>query len=406
LVCAILAAALLAITCARSSPGPTLLLLSFDGFRWDYVQRYPTPEIQRLLARGAHAEALIPPFPTKTYPSHYTTVTGLYPEHHGIVGNTMYDPGVKAWFSIGDRTAVEDGRWWAGEPIWVTGERQGRVMATVFWPGSEAPIGGARPRYWLRYDARMPPARRIDTMFGWLDKPAAERPSFVAMYFGDADEAGHDHGPDSPAVRQAVERLDRALGRLRQGLERRGLADEIDLILTSDHGMTELSPDRVIFLDDYLDLSTVTVVDWSPVLLLSARDGDNERVYRQLARAGPQLAVYRRMDLPDRLHFRDNPRITPIVAIASEGWTITSRARTPRRGTKAVLSARGNHGYDNALASMRGILIAAGPAFKRGATVPPVENVHLYEMMCRILGLKPAPNDGSPGALRAMLSAP
>jgi predicted AlkP superfamily pyrophosphatase or phosphodiesterase len=242
---------------------------------------------------------------------------------------------------------------------------------------------------------------QIDTVLEWLDKPATERPVLIALYFNDTDTAGHRDGPDSPAVRSAIERLDRTLERLRQGLERRGVADRINIILTSDHGMTEVSPDRLIFLDDYVDLATVDVVDWSPVLMLAARDGDHERVYRQLAGAHPQLTVYRKADVPDRLHFRDSSRITPLVGIASEGWTITSRAAVARTGAP---DSRGAHGYDNALPSMRGILVAAGPAFRRGAVIPPVENVHLYALVCRILNLRPAPNDGSADAMRALLS--
>jgi predicted AlkP superfamily pyrophosphatase or phosphodiesterase len=394
---------IVALGCGRQTP-PTLLLVSFDGFRWDYLDRHPTPEIQRLLARGAHAEALVPPFPSKTFPSHYTAVTGLYPEHHGIVANTMYDPVMKARFSLADRAAVEDERWWGGEPIWVTGERQGLVTASLFWPGSEAAVDGVRPRYWARYDGTMSHAAQIETVLGWLDKPASERPVFIALYFSDVDTAGHRDGPDSASVHSAIDRVDETLGLLRVGLERRGLADAIDLIVTSDHGMTEISPDRVIVLDDYIDLPAVDVVDWSPVLLLSARDGDNERVYQRLANAHPHLSVYRKAEMPERLHFRDNARITPLVGIADEGWTITSRDALSR-GT-AGLTSRGAHGFDNALSSMRGILIAAGPAFKRGAVVPPVENVHLYSLMSRILRLTPAPNDGSLDPLRPLLSEP
>ncbi len=334
-----LLAALLISASTSSTARPTILLVSLDGFRWDYIHRYPTPEIRRLLARGARAEALIPPFPTKTFPSHYTAVTGLYPEHHGIVANTMYDPNLKARFSLADRAAVEDERWWGGEPIWVTGAQQGRVTASLFWPGSEGKVKGVRPRYWARYNPGISRDAQVETLLEWLDKPVAERPVFLAAYFSEVDAAGHRDGPDAPSVRAAVERVDRVLGQLRQGLERRGLADEINLILISDHGMTEVSRDRLIVLDDYLDLATVDVIEWSPVLMLSARDGNHERMFRQLAGAHPQLTVYRKADIPARLHFRASPRITPIVAIASEGWTIASRAdaaRPPGQGRLGV----------------------------------------------------------------------
>ena len=383
-------------------PG-TVVLISFDGFRADYLQRHPTPEIQRLIARGARAETMIPPFPSKTFPSHYTTVTGLYPVHHGIVANTMVDTALGARFSLADRAAVEDERWWGGEPIWVTGEKQGYVTASLFWPGSEGKVQGIQPRYWARYDAAMTHEAEVQQALAWLDKPAAERPVLIALYFNDTDDAGHRDGPDAASVSDAIERLDRVIGLLRAGLEARGLDRAVNIVVTSDHGMTEVSPERLIFLDDYLDVATLDVVDWSPVLMMSARSGDHAAVVRRLAGAHPQLTVSLKADLPARLHFRDSPRITPIVGLAAEGWTITTHARWDKVLADGAEFSRGAHGYDNALPSMQAVLIAAGPAFREGVVVPPVESVHDYEMRCRVLGFTPAPNDGDPRALVNMM---
>jgi predicted AlkP superfamily pyrophosphatase or phosphodiesterase len=391
--------------CAQPDRAPSpVVLISFDGFRADYLQRHPTPEMQRLIARGARAEAMIPPFPSKTFPSHYTTVTGLYPVHHGIVANTMVDTARGARFSLADRAAVEDERWWGGEPIWVTGEKQGHVTASLFWPGSEGKVQGIQPRYWARYDASMTHEAEVQQALAWLDQPPADRPVLVALYFNDTDDAGHRDGPDAASVGEAIERLDRVIGQLRVGLEARGLDRAVNIVVTSDHGMAEVSPERQIFLDDYVDVATLDVVDWSPVLMMSAKSGDHAAAVRRLAGAHPQLTVSLKEDLPARLHFRDSPRITPIVGLAAEGWTITTRGRWAKALADGAGFSRGAHGYDNALPSMHGILIAAGPAFREGVVIPPVESVHVYEMLCRVLGFTPADNDGDPRALDGMMS--
>lgn len=390
--------------CGQPSPAPgTVVLISFDGFRADYLQRHPTPEILRLIARGARAEALIPPFPSKTFPSHYTIVTGLYPAHHGIVANTMVDTALGARFSLADRDAVEDERWWGGEPIWVTAERQGRVTASLFWPGSEGKVQGVQPRYWARYDASMTHDAEVRQALAWLDLPVAERPALIALYFNDTDDVGHRDGPDAASVGEAVARLDTVIGLLRTGLEARGLDLVVNVVITSDHGMVEVSPDRLIFLDDYIDVATVDVVDWSPVSMMSARNGDHAAVVRRLSGAHPQLKASLKEDLPERLHFRDSPRITPIVGLAAEGWTITTHAVRAKQMADGAELSRGAHGYDNALPSMHGILIAAGPSFRQGVVMPAVESVHVYEMLCRLLGLTPAANDGDPRALLGLL---
>ena len=190
---------------------PPLVLISIDGFRADYLERHPSPTLRRLGAEGVRARALLPVFPTKTFPNHYTIVTGLYPEHHGIVANTMLDPADGAWFRLSDRDAVQNGRWWGGEPIWVTAQRHGRTAAAMFWPGSEAPIGGILPRYWKPYDGSFPPEKRVDQVLQWLDLPVADRPALIHLYFSDADSAGHDYGPDSREVQEAIRRADALL---------------------------------------------------------------------------------------------------------------------------------------------------------------------------------------------------
>jgi predicted AlkP superfamily pyrophosphatase or phosphodiesterase len=378
------------------------MLVSLDGFRPDFLERPAAVRLRDLAAHGVRARWLRPVAPTLTFPNHYTIVTGLYPAHHGIVGNSMRDPAIERPFAIRDTLAVRDPRWWGGEPIWVTAERQGRRTAAFFWPGSEAPIEGRRPTWYRRFDPSVPNRARVDQVLAWLRLPADSAPALVLLYLGDVDQEGHAHGPNSPQVDSAVARVDTAIGRLEDGLAASGLGDSVDLLVVSDHGMASVQPDHLIFLDDYLDPATVEVTEWAPMLPIRPRDGDVERVYRALAGRHPHLAVYRRRDLPPRFHYDSTPRTAPIVGLADEGWLITTHERA-RSGTVP----RGMHGYDPGLPSMRAIFLASGPSFRDGTVVPGFENVHLYPLLATLLGVRPAPADGRLDSLpRALVPAP
>lgn len=381
----------LAIAAACQSVSPSVILISFDGWRWDYDQKAAAPNLQKLIARGVRAERLIPTFPSKTFPNHYSVVTGLYPARHGIVANNIFDPASGLKFSLSDREAVGDARWWGGEPIWVTLQRQGGRAATLFWPGSEAPIGGMRPAFWSLYDQKMTNEARVDKVLAWLDLPPAERPSFITLYFSDTDNAGHGHGPDSEAVREAVMRLDGLLGRLVDGLQSRRITDRVNIVITSDHGMAATSQDRVIVIDDYLDASTVDIVDINPTIGIVPKTATADEVYARLEKAHPHLRVYRREQTPEHWQYRDNPRIPAIVGVADDGWVVLrQRAGQPR----PVLKPGGAHGYDPRALSMHGLFVAAGPAFRRGVRVPAFENVHIYNALAAALAVTPAKNDG------------
>ena len=376
---------------------PILILISFDGWRWDYIDRQPAPNLKALAARGVRAKAMIPSFPVLTFPNHYTLVTGLYPEHHGIVGNTMRDPAMPERFTQSSETA-KDGRWWGGEPLWVTAVRQGRRAATMFWPGSEAAIGGVRPTYWKPYDKQFETGARVAQVLSWLALPTAERPSFVSLYFEEVDTAGHDFGPDSPELATAVRHLDDALGELVAGVHRLGLADRTTIVGVSDHGMTPVSYARVIYLDAFIDLSTVDVIESGSSLQLNPRDGDVESLYRRLHGKHAKLAIYRRKDVPPRLHLSDNVRIPAIIGVPADGWTVTSGQRLVQEELHAAA-----HGYEPTTPDMGALFVAAGPSFRRNVIVAPFENVHVYDLLCRILRLTPATNDGSAGVTRGFL---
>ncbi len=381
----------------RPAPtGQSVLLVSLDGFRWDYLDRGLTPSMTRLAERGVRAQWMTPSFPSKTFPNHYTIVTGLYPEHHGIVANNMYDS-VLGRFRLADTMAQSESRWWGGEPIWRTLQRQGGRAAPFSWPGSEAAIGGAHPWKWRRFDNAFPKAARVDSVLSWLSLPRGEAPTFVTLYYSDMDDAGHNFGPDSPEVDAALGVVDSMIGLLVDGLIARGLSDHVNLIIVSDHGMIETPANQVIALDNYINLDDVDVVDWTPVGAVSPKPGKEEAVYRALVNAHPHLKVYRKGEVPARFHFDSNPRITPLILVADPGWSIATKVRA------ATWKGGASHGWDPDARGMGALFIAAGPAFRQGVTVAPFQNIHVYELLAHILGIVPAPNDGTLDSVRTVL---
>jgi predicted AlkP superfamily pyrophosphatase or phosphodiesterase len=380
-----------------------LVLVSIDGFRWDYLDRYESPNLRQLAAGGIRAEGLIPQFPSKTFPNHYTIVTGLKLANHGILSNNMRAAEIPGEFSLSNRDVLADPRWWGGEPIWNTAEKQGRIAAAMFWPGSETVIGGRQATYWTPFDDEMPHEDRVGRVLEWLKLPDGKRPSFLTLYYSEVDNAGHDEGPESEAVRTAVQSVDRSIGELVTGVEAIGLDDRVHYVVVSDHGMAALSPDRMIVLDTLIDVAQTDVIDWAPVLGLSPKDGNVEKLYAALKDRHPHLHVYRRDEIPAVYGIAGHPRLPPVVGIADEGWYITSKREVDRWGQPDRQPPGGTHGYDARAKSMQGVFIAAGPRLKSGVTVAPFENIHIYEFMCAVLGLTPAKNDGDPSVTRDML---
>jgi predicted AlkP superfamily pyrophosphatase or phosphodiesterase len=373
--------------------GPIVVLIGLDGFHPSYLSRPPSRHLRELARQGVQARWMTPVFPSLTFPNFYTIATGLYPEHHGIVSNTMLDS--LGSFSLRDRSSVEDPRWWGGEPIWVTAVKQNQRAATYFWPGSEAEIKRVRPTYYKIYDSSVPDAARVWQVLQWLSLPSAQAPSLLTVYFNDVDDAGHRFGPNAPETDSAIARVDCAVGALMAGLEQRGLTSKVNLIVVSDHGMAEVAPDHVIHLEQLIDTAAVNLVDQGPIVSLSPKSGRGDEIVGQL-RKSSHLKVYRKSEIPAALHYRANSRIQPILAIADEGWIATARSGGG--------SPRGMHGYPPDLPSMRALFLARGPAFARGAVVPPFQNIHVYDLVAHILKLTPAANDGSLDSIRAVLS--
>jgi predicted AlkP superfamily pyrophosphatase or phosphodiesterase len=382
---------------AAAAERPLTILISIDAFRPDYLDRGVTPVMSKLAAEGVRA-AMRPSFPSKTFPNHYTLVTGRRPDHSGIVANNMQDPQIPGvTFSMANRAAVQDGRWWdAAEPIWITAERAGIVTAPIFWPGSEAPIHGLRPHYFRAFDMATPSDARVDYDLSLLDRPPAERPQFLTLYFDIVDEAGHRFGPDSPEVNAAAATVDAAIARLLDGLKTRGLA--ANLVIVADHGMAAVSEDRNIYFDDLLPKGSWRSLDMGPIGTIYPAAGQEAAVEKALIGRHDHFQCWRRGHLPRRLHYGRNPRVAPIFCLPQTGWRLTTRDYKPAQ------PAKGEHGYDNASPEMAAIFIANGPAFRHGVRLKTFDNVDVYPLLARLVGVAPRTSDGRLKPVRAVLT--
>jgi len=391
------------------SPKPTpLLLISIDAYRADYFDRGISPTLALLAQQGVHADAMRPAFPSLTFPNHYTLVTGLTPDHHGVIANTMSDSQLGGFTP--KTAAANDGRWWSeATPIWETADEQGLRTATMFWPGSGAEIHHHRPDYWKPYDGAVTPDQRVDQILAWLDLPPAQRPSFLTLYFDGVDHGGHDHGPDSPEVNQAIRDTDAALARLLQGLKQRGLYGHINIIVVADHGMASVPLQNSIFIDRLIPLDKVATVDlgvlagFNPKSNSAASRQTFARIEAKMSRPQRHMQCWDKTKVPARFEYGHNPRVPQLLCLADVGWRITS-ADEIAHGDKPLKV--GEHGYDNADPRMRALFIAAGPAFREGLRVAEFPNVDVYPLIMHLLGLTPLPNDGDFSAVSGMLKSP
>lgn len=375
-----------------------VLLISIDGFMPEYIDRFETPVLDSLVSEGVLAEYMIPVFPTKTFPNHYSIATGLYAENTGIIANNMYDAEMDASFSISNRDAVTDPRWYGGEPIWVTAEKQGVRTATMFWPGSEAPIMDTYATRWMPYDNDLDYTARIDSVISWLWVEDETEPDFLTLYFSKVDAYAHRFGTESDSIEVAVKEMDEHIGYLIDELKRIGEWENVNILITSDHGMANLSEEKVIILDDIINLDDVEVYDWSPVGMLQPKEGKTEQVYKSLKAAEQNYRVYKKDEIPDEYHIKNHHRVPEIMIIADVGYTITTRSFLENRVIRGA-----THGFDHRAPEMRSFFLGVGPALKQGVHSEPFQSIHLYELMAYLLNVEPAPNDGSLDSLRHLL---
>lgn len=386
--------------CCRAS----IILISIDGYRADYLQRGLSPNLQSLADHGVRARWMTPSFPSQTFPNHYTLVTGLYPDHSGIVANEMEDASIQPdhHFTLSNRVAVGDERWWdEATPLWVSVQQQGGHAATMFWPGSEAPIHGVRPDHWFPFNIDVSAAARADHVLTWLDLPIAQRPQLITLYFDQVDHQAHLHGPDSKQVDAAIRQTDAALGRLINGLKQRGLFDHTNIVIVSDHGMAPVAPHHLIYLDKLFDPHMLHAVMLGAIAGIDAKDSAalNARTMRKLLARHPHMQCWRKQDIPQRLRYGTNPRVPAIVCMPQTGWLVTTHKAEAKRDHPE----HGEHGYDNADPLMRALFIAHGPAFRQGVVSPPFPNVDVYPLLAHLLRIAPEQNDGDYAAVETML---
>jgi ectonucleotide pyrophosphatase/phosphodiesterase family protein 5 len=382
---------LLVAACAQApqaGPPPLLILVSLDGFRADYLNQKGARNLRALATQGMRAEALQPSFPSTTFPNHYTIVTGLRPDRHGVVGHAMEDPSIPGErFSSANEKAMTDPRWWAqAEPVWVTAEKAGIPTGLMLWPGSEAPIHGVRARHYRKFDDKITADARVDTILAWLDGPPQDRPRLLGLYLTDVDKAGHAFGPDSAEVSDSVARVDAALGRLMDGLRARGIAANI--VVVSDHGMAQTSPDRVIRFNAIAPPASYRLIATVPYAGVEAMPGQEKALAAALLKPHEHMQCWRKGEIPARFHYGKNPRVPQFICLADLGWVILP-------GGDAERFPKGTHGYDNMAPEMQAIFLAAGPAFKRGVVVPAFSNVNVYPLLMKLLDRPALPSDGS-----------
>lgn len=376
-----------------------VVLVSIDGFRYDYAKLYGAPHLDAIAKTGATApDGMLPAYPSVTFPNHYTLVTGLYPEHHGIVAMSFYDPARKERYAFNDAKTVTDGSWYRGVPLWSLAEKQGMRAACFFWPGSEAEIAGARPSYYLKYDDTVPDEERVDQVVDWLKLPAEKRPHFITLYFGEVDHAGHEYGPNAPETRTAVRHVDSEIGSLRSKLTKLHLP--IDLVVVSDHGMAA-EKGNWIDLDKYADFSGVQTVG---ALMYPDSAAAAAKLYGKLRIVSDKFKVYRRDRMPAELDYTGEPRIGDPVVVATGPYSI--RVHGPDDPARDHAPNRGAHGYDPRIVpEMRAIFYAEGPDIRKGITLKSFENVSVYPFLAEILGLDAPATDGSPAVLEPALVA-
>jgi predicted AlkP superfamily pyrophosphatase or phosphodiesterase len=358
---------------------PYVIMVSFDGFRYDYAEKYEAKNLQQMGRENVQAESMIPSFPTKTFPNHYTLVTGMYPQNHQLVSNSFYKPSEGSFYKIRNREQVEDGTNYGGTPLWVLAEQQGMKSACFFWVGSEAEIQGVRPSYYYRYDSKLPYKSRVQQVLNWLNMPEEDRPQFITLYFSEVDSKGHRYGPDSKKTKKAVQEMDELIGFMREEFSKLDLP--INLIITSDHGMVKINTKQPIDLNEMINLEPFKVAFGSNLAMLYHEDKALiKAAYQMLKNQEKNFRVFLKEDFPDSLHFSKGERIGDILLLSDPPYIF---------GKRNSVSSPGTHGFNPyRLKEMHTIFYAEGPAFKKQQLIPSFENIHVYPLIAEILGLE------------------
>lgn len=365
---------------------PYVILISMDGFRWDYIYRGITPNLNKLADEGVHALSLRPSFPSKTFPNHYSIITGMYPENHGIIFNSFTNTFTGETYRIGDTISTRQSKWYKGEAFWETANRHNIKTASFFWVGSEQDVDYKRPTYFYHYNQNISFEERVNGVIKWLQLPENERPQFITLYFEEPDSKGHSFGPNSPETNKAIALVDSMLGLLIDKLKNIGMEDKVNIIVVSDHGMTEISDKRIINIEEILKDYKCKFYGMGTSIMIDAEPDKLNEIYQTLKKNEKNYRVYTKDEIPEYFHFSKNPFILPIIVIAETGWTLVTNEYFKRTRSYSI---RGEHGFDNHNLDMHGIFIAKGPAFRSGYKTGTLWNVDVYPLLCKIFNITP-----------------
>ncbi len=381
---------------------PYLVLISIDGFRHDYLDRFPTPALQRVAATGVRAKSLRPVWPTLTFPNHYSIATGLYPAAHGIIANDFMNAARDAWYRYKQRDTVQDGSWYGGEPIWVTAERAGIGSAAFYFVGTEAPVNGIAPADWRAFDASVPGEARVAQALAWLQQPEDVRPHVITLYFEHVDDASHRYGPASAQCVAAIETVDRWIGQLLDGIAALPIAGATSVVIVSDHGQSQYRREvEPLVLSDLMPLDGIDIVESGPVSLLYIKNGDRDiaRIVRDIVNQHWQHGTaYLREDAPADWQVANSPRMADVLLQAEPGYAVISHR--DKMGKVSV----GDHGWAPDFPDMHGIFLASGPGLPRGERFGTIGVVDIYPLLLRQLGLPDARPAKTPSRLLDFLS--
>ena len=380
---------------------PYLILISIDGFRWDYPSIYATPALDRLAAGGVRAEAMRPVYPSLTFPNHYSIATGLYPAEHGIVHNHFPNGERDAWYRLWDRSSVEDGRWYGGVPIWVAAEKAGMVSAAYYFVGTEAAIGGVSPSHWYSFDESVPAHARVQQVIDWLRLSDEERPHMITLYFEDVDTAGHDFGQGSAELAEAVGLVDTGIGRLLDAIDELEISDKIHVLVVSDHGQAGYAdPDKALILSEHIDLEGLEIVDGGTYASIYQKVPDKVRAaeIRDAINANwSHGRAYLRDEAPPQWRVPDNARFPEIFVAPDLHYAVLSVS-----GKRDKLKL-GDHGWDPEHREMHGVFMAGGPRLRAGQEIGEISAVDVYPLMLELLQI--AAHDKSDYVLRGIIAA-
>ena len=367
----------------QSQP-PYTILISFDGFRWDYANRGISPNLDKLAEEGVSALSLRPCFPTKTYPNHYSIISGCYIDKHGIIANNFTDPRTGEKYSLGDRASVQNEKWYKAKAFWEVAAQKGIISASYFYPGSELDNPERRPKYFEYYEHDRKYEDRIESAIKWLQLPHHERPKFLTLYFHETDSYGHDFGPNSSEIDTAIARLDNLLGILIDDLKKINLYDSTNIIVVSDHGMTEISKEKILNIEELLTDFSVTILGEKPFMFIEPAQDELDSVYNILKSNSEHFKVFKKAEIPEYYHYKNNDAISSILLVADLGWSLVTNDWLESFNKYA---GKGNHGYDNNCLDMHGIFYAAGPSFKQNYKTGTVWNIDIFPLLCEIFSI-------------------